>query len=164
MNFVPSVKLLRLLIDIALFTALMLGIAPLIANAYRCGLGFSMPGSTASNSVYCVHTNGKAPSDTDAGSRTPVVTCPSGYVMEGTTEGRGSVRCHKPATETVRKNYPVCGIRRYYEDGQGHVDTCTKGDGTYTGVPKCIGGTKSIRQGQDRCVTIISSKTRTPSA
>lgn len=167
MNFVPSVNLLRLLTDIVLLAAIMLGIAPLIADAepndYRCELGFSMQGSTASNSVYCVTTVGQPPSSLEADSRTPAVACPSGYVMQGTTDGRGAVRCHKPATETVRKNYPVCGIRRYNEDGQGETDTCSKSDGTYTGVPKCIGGTRSVRSGRDRCVTILSSKTRKPS-
>ena len=93
----------------------------------------------------------------------PAVQCPSGYNMKGSTSGRGSVHCYKAPGVKVRKNYPVCGIRRYQEDGQGNTDICTKTNGKKTGYPKCIGGTKLVRPNKDRCVDKTPGKTKKPS-
>lgn len=88
--------------------------------------------------------------------------CPSGYDMRGSTSSN-SVYCYKAGSETLRSNYPGCGIRRYKQDGQGNTDICTKTNGTKTGYPICIGGTKSIRKGKDRCVNKTPGKTKKPS-
>ncbi len=93
----------------------------------------------------------------------PTVRCQAGFTMQGSTTGRGSVRCYKAPTEQTRANYPVCGIRRYKEDGRGNTDWCTKPNGKRTGTPKCIGGQISVRNGKDRCVNKTPGKTRRPS-
>ena len=89
-------------------------------------------------------------------------TCSSGYTMKGSTSGLGAVYCFKAGSETTRNNRPVCGIKRYKEDGSGNTDICTKTNGTKTGYPNCIGGTKSVRKGADRCVNKTSGKTTKP--
>ena len=88
--------------------------------------------------------------------------CPKGFTMQGHMTGRGAVYCFKPASETLRNNRPVCGIRRYKQDGDGNRDICTTTKGKKTGEPKCIGGQKSIRQGADRCVNKTGAKRRKP--
>ncbi len=95
-------------------------------------------------------------------SRTAAVSCPAGYTMRGSTSGRGSVNCHKPPTETLRNNNPVCGVRRYAPDREGQVDICTTTRDRKTGYPKCIGGTKLVRAGLDRCVDRKPGRTVRP--
>lgn len=90
------------------------------------------------------------------------VRCQSGFTMQGTTNGRGSVHCYKAPTELTRNNYPVCGIRRYKEDGRATTDWCTKPNGKRTGTPKCVGGSISVRSGKDRCVNRTPGQPQQP--
>ena len=89
-------------------------------------------------------------------------TCPKGFTMQGNMTGRGAVFCLKPASETLRKNRPGCGTRRYQQDAEGNKDICTTTKGRKTGEPKCLGGHKSIRAGADRCVNRTAEKRRKP--
>ncbi len=100
----------------------------------------------------------QAPAEAD----TKDYTCPSGWEMRGNISS-GSVHCYRAGSETLRSNFPVCGIRRYQQDGEGDTDICTKLNGTKTGTPKCVGGTKSVRPGKDRCVDKTPGQTRKPS-